>query len=35
MQGKSSPGSGAETMEQAHAAAHFFLRWLEGLKLVK
>jgi hypothetical protein len=25
----------AETREQAHAAAHFFLRWLEGLEIVK
>jgi hypothetical protein len=25
----------AENREQAHAAAHFFLRWLEGLEVVK
>jgi hypothetical protein len=25
----------AETREEAHAAAHLFLRWLEGLELVK
>jgi hypothetical protein len=25
----------AENREQAHAAAHFFLRWLEALEVVK